>query len=610
MKKTITINLAGIVFHIEEDAYEVLQAYLNSVKNYFLKVEGGADIQGDIESRIAEIFSGFINDFKQAIAIEDVETVIRQMGTVEDMMGDEAEFVGEESKSSEQGQSGTNQEFSGTRRLLRDSSNALIAGVCSGIAAYFGTNPLWIRLGTLTLFFGFFIFKPLSGSMVLAYIILWIAMPAQANLENKGNFKKFFRSRKDKVLGGVAGGIGRFFGIDPAIVRVLFVLLIFAGGGGVLVYILFWAITPEAKSVTDEIQMEGNPITLNTIEDQIKKNVKLDNKETENTLIKILVFPFKLLSLVLAALGPFLLFIFEAIRLFVAVILFIIGGVLLFGVVVLVLAGLGWMEGFESNIQFFDFPIARAVQEITPWMIGFGGLAFFIPVFALLLFSLSLMFKRFLIKPIVGLVLVGLFLVGGIGFGVSVLPLVKNFSSEGNHTVKKEFTSGFQTMALNINLMDRRMNEIHPVKLKIRGWEGKNIMLAERFEAQGRNWQDAGNNARLALYNVVQQDSSLIFDSNLSLDPGISYRAQRLDMTLFVPMGQKFTIDKNFDGILEHTLHLNGYNVSQLEGNTWMFVKSGIVCVTCPDQPKQNSEEYEEIPDTLNTGPDDNNDWD
>ena len=93
MKKTITINLAGLVFHIEEDAYEVLQQYLDSVKRYFSKVEGGADIQGDIEARIAEIFSESISESRQAITIDEVSHVIRQLGTVEDMIGEELDWV-------------------------------------------------------------------------------------------------------------------------------------------------------------------------------------------------------------------------------------------------------------------------------------------------------------------------------------------------------------------------------------------------------------------------------------------------------------------------------------------------------------------------------------
>jgi len=606
MKKTITINLAGIVFHIEEDAYEVLQQYLSSVKRYFLNVEGGEDIQGDIESRIAEIFSGFITEFKQAISIEEVHSVIKQMGTVEDMIGDEAEFTSTENDQNAQSSENQGQKQEG-KRIVRDSSNGLIGGVCAGLAAYFEVNPLWVRLATLALFFGFPFFPALSGTMLISYIVLWIAMPAQINLENLGNFRKYFRSRKDKILGGVAGGIGTYFGIDPVIVRVIFVLFIVAGGSGVILYVLLWAITPEAKSVTDDLQMQGNPVTLNNIEEQIKKNVNLPDKEVESTLVKILVFPFKIISLVFAALVPFFKFLIDALRVFVAVILFVIGAAFLCGIVVVILASLGLMDGFEGNIQLGDFPVGKISSEITPWMIGFGGLAALIPALVILLLSMSLMFRKTFIQSVLALILVGLFFVGAIGFTVSVLPVVKKFSSDGKVMVKKEFVAGYKNLSINMNMLDSKMNKLHPVTLKIKGWERNEIQLNQRFEAQGSSWSEATNNAKLATYGVVQQDSSIIFDSNLSLDPSLPYRIQRLEMTLYLPYNQIFTMDPAIRLILQHTLYPNGYEKGQLDGNSWIFTKSGLKCLSCKSDSSVENEEYDDTESYESS--DDSEDW-
>lgn len=610
MKKTITINLAGIVFHIEEDAYEALQQYLSSVKQYFLKVEGGADIHGDIESRIAEIFTSFINEFKQAISIEDVQSVIRQMGTVEDMIGDDEEFatVNETSSThSSQNQSTAGQQEN--KRIVRDSTNALIGGVCAGMAAYFEVNPLWVRLGTLALFFGFWIFPPLSSIIFLSYIVLWIAMPAQANLENKGNFRKYFRSRKDKILGGVAGGIGTYFGVDPVVIRVAFVVFIAAGGSGIILYVLLWMITPEAKSVTDDLQMQGDPVTLNNIEEQIKKNVKLENKDTESKLVKVLVFPFRLIAMVFEAIGPFFKFLFEAFRVFVALILFVVGAAFLFSVVVIFLILIGAITDYNHVVKTGNIPLSQLAHEITPWMIGFGTVAVAIPVIFILLLSMSLMFRRTFIRPVISLVLIGLFLLGSIGFGVTLIPFISRISEDGNFIDTKEFKAGYQTLALNMNINHEGNSDIYPVTLTIKGWDQPDIKLNQRFEAQGSSWKDARNNARLATYGVVQQDSTLIFDSNLTIDKNLPYRMQRLEMTMYVPFNQKFTMDPQMEEILHMTLTPHGYNVGQIDGNVWMFKRSGLKCLTC-EKSDDSDESASEDEDSLSTSNSNNKDED
>ncbi len=614
MKKTITINLAGIVFHIEEDAYEALQQYLSSVKQYFLNVEGGADIQGDIESRIAEIFTGFINDFKQAISIEDVQSVIRQMGTVEDMVGDDEEFatINEASSNrSSQNQSSAGQQEN--KRIVRDSTNALIGGVCAGMAAYFEVNPLWVRLGTLALFFGFPVFPPLSGIIFLSYIVLWIAMPAQANLENKGNFRKYFRSRKDKILGGVAGGIGTYFGVDPVVIRIAFVVFIAAGGSGIILYFLLWMITPEAKSVTDDLQMQGDPVTLNNIEEQIKKNVKLENKEAESKVVKVLVFPFRLIAMVFEAIGPFFRFLFEAFRVFVSLILFVIGAAFLFSIVLIFLILVGVITDYEHVVKTGSVPLNQLVHEITPWMIGFGTLALAVPVIFILLLSVSLMFRRAFIKPVISLVLIGLFLLGSIGLGITLVPFISRISEDGNFIDSKEFKAGYKTITLNMNINQEGNRDIYPVSLTINGWDQPNIKLNQRFEAQGSSWKDARNNARLATYGVAQQDSTLIFDSNLSIDQNLPYRMQRLEMTMYVPFNQKFTMDPSIEEILHMTLTPHGYNVGQIDGNVWMFKRSGLKCLTCPKSDDSDAKEEEEDPqDSLSTtkNSEHDEDWD
>ena len=594
MKKTITINLAGVVFHIEEDAYQVLQQYLDSIKKYFQNLKGGADIQGDIESRIAEIFSATLTNGKQAITIDDVNGVVKQMGTVEDMM-EEADLEPEESGSEGQNQ-GPHSTFQDTgRRLYRDTSNAILGGVFAGIGAYFSINPLWIRLIAVAFTFGFYFLPSFAGTILLGYIILWISMPPSVAVENKGQFRKFFRSRKHQVVSGVAGGLGAYFNVDPVIFRIAFVLTTILGGAGIIIYIVLWAITPEAKTVTDELQMQGNPVTLNNIEEQIKKNIGISDEQTKGNVARALSFPFKLMAVVVTALGGVFKVLFNIARFGLGLFLLFISGIFLFVISICALVALGLVSQGAYNIETAGFPLGKMSEEISVWMVGFGSLSVFIPALVIFLISISLMAKKNLLTPIVSLVLVGLFIGSLVGTAFTVIPLVTRFSSEGSHKVEKVYDLHPQLLLLHWNQADRDMDKYHAVELQIHGTSEKDVKLIQNFEAHGSTWKEARENARSITYNVVQQDSSLIFDSNLSLEPEVPFRLQNLKMDLYIPYGQVFKMDRELGDLLRHTLYPYDYEESQLEGNLWRYDANGLRCITCekeattphtPDEPE------------------------
>ena len=80
MKKTVKINLSGIIFHLDEDAYEKLSAYLEKIHRHFRETKEGAEIISDIELRMTELFQSKLSDYKQVVTIEDVTEVIESMG--------------------------------------------------------------------------------------------------------------------------------------------------------------------------------------------------------------------------------------------------------------------------------------------------------------------------------------------------------------------------------------------------------------------------------------------------------------------------------------------------------------------------------------------------
>ena len=147
MNKTVTINISGIIFHIEEDAYDSLSKYLATIKGYFSNTDGGNEILADIEARIAELLQEKINTSKQVILMMDVEYVKGVMGKPEDFGADTSH---DENKNEKEN---TFRDEKAKRRLFRDPEERLIGGVCSGLANYFNIDTVWVRLAMFLLIF-------------------------------------------------------------------------------------------------------------------------------------------------------------------------------------------------------------------------------------------------------------------------------------------------------------------------------------------------------------------------------------------------------------------------------------------------------------------------
>jgi phage shock protein PspC (stress-responsive transcriptional regulator) len=158
MKKTIQINLAGTVFHIDDDAYEILRKYINSVESKFSRDPGGSEVLNDLESRMAELFSEKLKNGREVINVQDVREVLEVMGAPKEMGSEERRGDGSDYRYKRR-----------YKRMYRDPDDKPIGGVCSGLAYYFNTDPLLIRI--------LFVIGLFVGFGFLLYLVLWIALP-------------------------------------------------------------------------------------------------------------------------------------------------------------------------------------------------------------------------------------------------------------------------------------------------------------------------------------------------------------------------------------------------------------------------------------------------
>jgi phage shock protein PspC (stress-responsive transcriptional regulator) len=157
MKITVSINLGGYSFNIDEDAYIELKRYLKSLELHFAGEESSSEILSDIEARMAELFRTKLSSYKQVINIEDVRQVITVLGTPEDISDTEGPTVRDKFSSP------------GYHRMYRDIDHRIIGGVCAGIAAYWDIELWLVRL--------IFFVLAMMGVGILIYLILYIVLP-------------------------------------------------------------------------------------------------------------------------------------------------------------------------------------------------------------------------------------------------------------------------------------------------------------------------------------------------------------------------------------------------------------------------------------------------
>jgi len=171
MKITVSINLGGYSFNIDEDAYAELKRYLKNLELHFAGEDSSSEILSDIETRMAELFRTKLTSYKQVINIEDVHQVISVLGTPEDISDNDRPTARDKFSSP------------GYHRLYRDTDHRVIGGVCAGMAAYWDIELWLVRL--------IFFVLAMMGIGFLIYLILYIVIPeaktTAEKIEMKGN---------------------------------------------------------------------------------------------------------------------------------------------------------------------------------------------------------------------------------------------------------------------------------------------------------------------------------------------------------------------------------------------------------------------------------------
>lgn len=629
MKKNISINISGIIFHIEEDGYDRFKKYLDSINRYFASYEDSEEIIADIESRIAELFLEKLDDGKQVISNDDVDVLISTMGQISDFeaMEEETDFsnntnASEEKKEkktkkkTEQKRASSKQSYkSNDKTLQRDTKNQILGGVASGLAYYWNMDPIWIRI--------FFILLFPTSLPIFIYIVLWIALPSNDNLVENEKVKKLYRDPDDRVLGGVASGLANYLKTDAITIRIIFIILALTGVS-LLAYFVLWIITPKANSLTDKMQMKGEKVTLSNIDSTIKKTKEEElNPKGENTFTTILLFPFRLIGKVFGALGkafaPLLQFIAASIRIFTGGIIVIVGLSVMFSLLVTagVLLGLYNGDWFFHGDEFIYLPYELFTNTFPEVGVLFVLTAIFIPFLYVFIAGITIIAKRRVMSSSVGWSILGIWMIAVVGSFATVPNVVRDFRDEGYYEETEVVNIKADTLIIDIDMItsrgfdsrrhryDRQYewdSEFTDLDLAV-SRDGK-FSVKKRFRARGRDIREAELNAKDIIYQYQVDGSTIKFDSELTFKPRAKFRFQELDMTFYIPKNTPFQIERDMSLILHRFSYR--YSWYEIYRNTWMYNENGtLVCLSCKEDDSSSSRsssgEFEKVYDNLDS---------
>jgi phage shock protein PspC (stress-responsive transcriptional regulator) len=533
MNKTVNINLGGMFFHIDEDAYQKLTRYFDAIKRSLSKSSGQEEIIKDIEMRVSELLTEKQKSEKHVVTLKEVDEIISVMGQPEDYIIEE------------------------------DTANA-------------STN---------------------------------------ANFNAYRSTKKLYRDKENGMIGGVATGLGHYFGIDAVWLKIMFLIFVFAGfGTGILAYIILWIVTPEAITTSEKLEMTGEPVTISNIEKKVREEFdsvseKLKNADYDKFGNQVKSGAERIGS----GFGDFIMTLFKIFAKFLGVVL-IMGGL-----TVLVMLFIGvFTLGTSSPI---DFPWQTFIEagNYTDYPIWSFGLLMFLAVGIPFFFMTLLGFK--LLAPhmnsignIAKYTLLALWLIA-VSLAISIGVKQATAYAVNGRTVQKETFNIKPTDTLLIkfkhndyfakdvddrnNFMltqDSLNNDIiysNEVSIKIAKSEEKFAYIQIEKEAKGKTLSEAKKRADAIKYNYKIVGNQLIFDNYLITDLKNKFRDQEIEITVFLPKG---TLLKPDDSMEHYDNTDSDFFLWHPESNNDVFrvEENKIKCLNCPTNYDEDSDDIDE----------------
>lgn len=518
MKKTVKINIGGVIFHLDEDAFQTLQNYLTAINQRFVSSNEGKEIISDIEHRIAEILQSKLTEQKQVISKEDIDEVIEIMGSPEDFENNE-ETNGKEHQYYERT----------SKQLYRDPDNRVLGGVCSGIATYLN--------------------------------------------------------------------------IDPLIIRILFLVLIFGYGIIGIIYIVLWALLPAAHTTAQKLDMRGENFNISDIEKNVRKeyeNVKDNFKNIKNS--KDYERTRGFFESIIYAIGAFFKFILRFIVAVFGLVLVVTGVGFLLGLTGTLIIGepfMPWNNIIINDHVVLSDMVHSFMDPNTIWIVAICTiLVVFIPLIAIIYGGLKLLlglrphdrsiagigFLAWILSLIVLIVIVGSQVKD---FSHSVIDdetvLINEPANKTLYLQAKEdraiATSRFYIFDGEFQVMYDEDDQKHlyafPEIDIIRGHSDHMVIEIDK-KGRGSDRYEARENSEAIEYHVSQQDSIILFDAVYSLIDKNRWRFPEVNITVKVPEGYIIYLDESIEEQLDYIDKDRYFRNDEMVNKYWKMTDDGL----------------------------------
>jgi phage shock protein PspC (stress-responsive transcriptional regulator) len=554
MNKVVQINLSGIVFTIDDDAYDTLKTYLEKVKANASTLDGIDEMMLDIEARVAEVLQDRLGITRKVVSRQDVDAVIEIMGSPEAF-------------SSESEPASKTETNNSIRHFRRSQQDKVLGGVCGGAGAYFSIDPMVFRILFLI---GFFVY----GTGVLLYIILWIAVPEMdAPISEQPYTRKLFRDPETRVLGGVCSGIGAYLGIDNVWIRLLFLISFFFFGSGLFIYVVLWIVLPKAKTSTDRLRMKGEPVDLQNIERVFKNTAsKAENTlaKNRNSIAAALVTLTKLVGVVI--------------------------GVAFISIAVLMI--LGFSIGLLAYFSSFQYVLYKLGANEFHYPIGIGlgmfvaGVAgLFVIIGVRLMLSGAKKLRTpaivFNVMAVVGIIVVFVYGFKSAGNVFQTESVTTSVLAESAPDTLYIQTYGIPEADDYYDFNWGNKSDLRIYKKEKQVWLETNVLVLESASAdsikmsitksaKGNTEDAASNNAHETQTRWSFDGNILKVDATLFLDETDTYAFQQSQYTVLVPNGTILILDKKATRMLNRS-RIN----AERGGETYKMTPRGPECLDC-----------------------------
>ncbi len=423
------------------------------------------------------------------------------------------------------------------------------------------------------------------------------------------NTKKLFRDGDDKFLGGVASGFAHYFKIDPLWMRILFIISPFITmGTAIIIYIILWALLPEASSSSEKLQMKGEEVTISNIEKTVKSELvaageqikNIDFTKAKSGIQDILDTIGGVLKGIIKVFGKF------------------IGGLLIFTGAITVIAlllgafSLGSIEFLGFGNKYAHYPDFFMSSAIPKWILtSFLFIAIAIPFLALLILGVKIVSSNTkTITKKTNLTLFGIWIIAILGLLFSGIEYLTSNSYEGA-SIQKETLQIKPSDTLNIkmigndNLIDSKyltrsrsqrivLNNDEEklfssrVNLDIRKSNTDAASIKIRKKTKSRNIKKATSQAALIEYQFNLNQKNLNLNSYFLSDPKNKQQKQMVDVILYLPEGTTVFLDKSTKTFLDDVKNAQDIYDRNMANHYFKMTKKGFVCLDCHENIYKN----------------------